>query len=123
MRGGKARVEFCRRHQHAEAIGADQAHACGAGIFLAALGQRAGTVTEPRGDDDADRRPLACRRSNRVRHGGGRHRDGNDVGHLRQCIVGFDCPDSLDRVVPWIDQMNRAREAGLAKIFEHGPTR
>ena len=122
-RGGKAGVEFCPRHQHAEAIGADQTHACSAGIFFAALGQRAGTVTEPGGDDDADRRPLARRRGNGIRHRGGRHRDSDDVRHLRQSVVGFDRANSFDCVVVRIDEMNRARESGAAKIFEYGPAR
>jgi hypothetical protein len=122
-RGGKARIELRPRHEHAEAIGTDEAHAGRAGVLLTEGGKRTGAVAEPGRDDDADRGALARRRGNGVRYGGGRHRNGDDIGHLQQGVIGFDRAYSLDLVVARIDQMNRARETGAAKVFEHGAAR
>ena len=117
--GSKARIELCPRYLHAEAIGADQPHAGRAGNFLAALRERAGTATEPGGDDDADGRAFARRRCNGVGHRGRRHSHGDDVGRLWQRVVGFKSPDALDLVIARIDQIDRTWECGLAKIRKH----
>ena len=52
MRAAKLALSFAPGHQHAEAIGADQAHAVRARRALGGFGQRARAVAEPGGDDD-----------------------------------------------------------------------
>ena len=73
-RGRKARVELDPRHQHTQAIGADKAHPCRARNRPALIGKRAGAVTEPRSENDADSGTFRRRR-----------RDGgwNDCGAAR----------------------------------------
>ena len=113
----EARIELCARHQHAETIGADQAHAGGAGVLLAGIGERAGAMAEPRGNDDADCGAFARGGGNRIGHRGRRHRDSDDIGRFRQRIVGFDGADARDLVVARIDQVNRRQETRCREDF------
>ena len=119
-RGGKTGIEFDPGDQHAETIRAHQAHARGAGVFLADFGKRTGAMTKPRGDDDADCRPFARRGSHCLRYGSGRHRDGDNVGRLRQHVIGFDRANARDLIVARIDEVNCAGKPAAEKIFEHG---
>ena len=87
---GKAGIELGARSQHAEAIGADEPQAGRARRLLAGLGERAGAVAEPGGDDDRGRSTLCAGRGddagNRLR----RRRDDDQIGWRRQILDGFD---------------------------------
>ena len=122
-RGGKARIEFDARHQHAEAIGPDEAQSRGAGIFLAELGERTRAVTQARGKNDRGSGASAARGRDKGWNGRRRRRDHDQIGCARQLVVGFDGANALDGVVVRIDEADLAREAAAAQIPQHGPAR
>ena len=119
---GEAGVELRARHQNAEAIGADEAHARRASVLLGEFCQRPWPVTEPGGDDDAGRGAFPRRCGDGIRNGRRRHRNHRDVGRLRQSFIGFDRMNAFDRVIVRIDDMNRTREARSKEVFDHGAT-
>ncbi len=122
-RCGETRIEFGARHQHAEAIGSNEAHSGCMRGFLAFLGERAGSMAETRGEDDAGRRALGSRRGNNGWDGRWRHADHCEIGYTREVGIGFDCAHVLDRVIMGIDEVNIAGKAGAAQILQDGPAR
>ena len=61
--GGEARIELGAGRQHAEAIGADDSQPVAARRPLDRVGERSGSMAEPRRDDDRGAAILcACRR-------------------------------------------------------------
>ena len=110
------------RHQDAETIGADEAHARSACVLRREIGERTGPVTEPRGHDNGGSSAFLRRRGDDVRNASGGHRDHRNVGRLRQSLVRFDGANTLDLVIVRIDDVNRTRETRTDQVFHHGAT-
>ena len=115
----EARVELRRRHQHAEAVRADQPQAGGARGAVRRFGERSRAVTEAGGDDDGRRRALRTGRRDGFRHRGGRHRDHHDIGRPGDGVDGFDGADAFDLGVVRIDHVNRPGKSGGDDVCDH----
>ena len=79
-----------------EAVGADKPQAMRPCGLLRGVGERVGTVTQPRGDNDRRRGTLRTRRR-------------DDLGYRRR-------RQAVDAFVIWIDDMKRTTEAAGAQI-------
>jgi hypothetical protein len=121
IRGAKLALKVRRRHQHPEAIGADQPQAGGARGPVRRFCQRPRTVTETGGYDDGGRRTLGSNRRHRLGHRGRRHRNHYDIGRSGDGVDGFDGADPFDVAIVRIDHVNRPGKAGGDEVCDHVP--
>ena len=95
------------------------APAGGARGVLGCIGKRAGTVPEPRRDDDGGRGTAAACLGDRLRHGRWRHRNDHDIGCLRDVRERFNGRYAFNLAVIRVDHMNGSGKAAGDEISDN----
>ena len=108
-----------RRHQHADAVRADEPQAGGACSAIGRFGKRSRAVAEAGGDDDRRSGSLRAGGRDGFRNRGGRHRYHRDVDRPSDGVERFDGVDAFDRGIVRIDHVHRARKPGGADVRDH----
>ena len=105
MRAAKLALSRARDAKTPRQFGPTSLQAGCPGRFLAGVGERAGAMAEPRGDDDGGCCSFLAARGDdpRARTAEG-PRSRGDRGRLRQFIDGLDRLDPLDLVVARVDE-------------------
>ena len=114
----EARVEMRRRHQHADAVRADEPQAGGACGAVGRFGERPRAVAEAGGDDDRGGGALRAGSRDGFRHRGRRHRDHRDVDRPGDRVERLDRVDAFDRGIVRIDHVHRARKPGGTDVCD-----
>ena len=115
-------IELCARSQDAETVWADEPEAGHPGRLFAGVGERAGSMPEPGGDDDCGRRSPFAGSGDDAGHGGRGRNDHQQIGRGLQFLNVFDCLDALDLGIMRIDQSDRSFESGPSKISQYRTT-
>ena len=113
---GETRIELRARHDHAEAVGPDNADA-GFGGDLRKFGfQRPVAMRGIGGDDDCRADAECLRLAHDLRHRVTRCRDDHEIGRCREIGDARHTGRALDALVAWIDEEDGPGEAPVAQI-------
>src|SRR5262249_26552166 len=121
--GGETGVELGAGRQDAKAIWADEPQSSGTRRLLASIGERAFSVSKPRGGYDRGCRTFFPGRGDDTGDRLRGRRDHEQIERLWQLLDGFDGFDALDLAVVRVDETDRSFEPGSTKVSQHRTTR